>query len=222
MAKMKVHELAKELEKQSKELIAFLQDKGYEVKAAQSSIEDEAIELVRRQFGGKDAVKAESGQKPVAETKKENASKMDTKSEAAASSAVAKSETATSKTAPPPKEDSSLAAPKADAKPEAVVRDSAKGETAAQGRPAAKAPAKQNPDARKSENGKNEPPKKKKSYLSAIPSIPRCRDRGSVRHRTREEITAVMPDVRIIMTETEEHPAMGRVRSSYRMCLTKL
>ena len=51
MAKMKVHELAKELDKQSKELIAFLQDKGYEVKVAQSSIEDEAIELVRRQFG---------------------------------------------------------------------------------------------------------------------------------------------------------------------------
>lgn len=178
MAKMKVHELAKELEKQSKELIAFLQDKGYEVKAAQSSIEDEAIELVRRQFGGKDAVKAESGQKPVAETKKENASKMDTKSEAAASSAVAKSETATSKTAPPPKEDSSLAAPKADAKPEAVVRDSAKGETAAQGRPAAKAPAKQNPDARKSENGKNEPPKKKKIIFVSNPQHSKMQGQG--------------------------------------------
>ena len=51
MAKMKVHELAKELDRQSKELIAFLQDKGYEVKAAQSSIEDEAIALVRKHFG---------------------------------------------------------------------------------------------------------------------------------------------------------------------------
>lgn len=51
MAKMKVHELAKELEKQSKEIIAFLQDKGYEVKAAQSSIEDEVIALVRKHFG---------------------------------------------------------------------------------------------------------------------------------------------------------------------------
>ncbi|MGN0330504.1 MAG: translation initiation factor IF-2 N-terminal domain-containing protein, partial [Kineothrix sp.] len=47
MAKMKVHELAKELDKQSKELIAFLQKKGVDVKAAQSSIEDEAIALVR-------------------------------------------------------------------------------------------------------------------------------------------------------------------------------
>ena len=54
MAKMKVHELAKELEKQSKELIAFLQDKGYEVKAAQSSIEDEAIAAVRNHFGKKE------------------------------------------------------------------------------------------------------------------------------------------------------------------------
>ena len=51
MAKMKVHELAKELNKQSKELVAFLQDKGYEVKAAQSSIEEDAIALVREHFG---------------------------------------------------------------------------------------------------------------------------------------------------------------------------
>ena len=60
MAKMKVHELAKELERQSKELVAFLQDKGYEVKAAQSSIDEEAVALVRKQFGGgsQDAVKA--------------------------------------------------------------------------------------------------------------------------------------------------------------------
>ena len=35
MAKLKVHELAKELDKQSKEIIAFLQNKGIEVKAAQ-------------------------------------------------------------------------------------------------------------------------------------------------------------------------------------------
>lgn len=48
---MKVHELAKELDKKSKELIDFLQAKGYEVKVAQSSIEDEAIDLARRYFG---------------------------------------------------------------------------------------------------------------------------------------------------------------------------
>ncbi|MCM1048166.1 MAG: translation initiation factor IF-2 [Clostridiales bacterium] len=61
MAKMRVHELAKELDKQSKDIIAFLQDKGYEIKAAQSSIEEDAIELVRKVFGGKadNAVKKE-------------------------------------------------------------------------------------------------------------------------------------------------------------------
>ena len=72
MAKMKVHELAKELERQSKELIAFLQDKGYEVKAAQSSIEDDAIALVKEHFGGDSAkvkeapkaAKAEAEQAP--------------------------------------------------------------------------------------------------------------------------------------------------------------
>ena len=50
MAKMKVHELAKELDRQSKELIAFLQEKGIDAKVAQSSIEEEAIELVRKHF----------------------------------------------------------------------------------------------------------------------------------------------------------------------------
>ncbi|NBI92192.1 translation initiation factor IF-2 [Lachnospiraceae bacterium] len=50
MAKMKVHELAKELDKQSKELIAFLQEKGIDVKVAQSSIEEDAIALVRKHF----------------------------------------------------------------------------------------------------------------------------------------------------------------------------
>lgn len=67
MAKMKVHELAKELGRQSKELIAFLQDKGYEVKVAQSSIEDEAIGLVRKQFGG-DVKPQDAGQKADAKS----------------------------------------------------------------------------------------------------------------------------------------------------------
>ena len=53
MAKMKVHELAKELNIQSKEVLAFLQEKGIEAKAAQSSLEDSSIEIVRKAFGGK-------------------------------------------------------------------------------------------------------------------------------------------------------------------------
>ena len=51
MAKMKVHELAKELEIQSKDVIAFLQEKGIEVKAAQSSVEEEHVALVKGHFG---------------------------------------------------------------------------------------------------------------------------------------------------------------------------
>lgn len=71
MAKMKVHELAKEVDRKSKELIDFLQAKGYEVKAAQSSIEDEAIALVRNEFGssGEKAAPAEEEKQQKAEEK---------------------------------------------------------------------------------------------------------------------------------------------------------
>ncbi|MBD5536435.1 MAG: translation initiation factor IF-2 [Lachnospiraceae bacterium] len=65
MAKMKIHELAKEVEKQSKEVIAFLQEKGIEAKAAQSTIDEDAVALVRKHFG-KNAEKAEvSEDKPA-------------------------------------------------------------------------------------------------------------------------------------------------------------
>ncbi len=53
MAKMKVHELAKELNISSKEVLALLQEKGIEAKAAQSSLEESSIEIVRKAFGGK-------------------------------------------------------------------------------------------------------------------------------------------------------------------------
>ncbi len=72
MAKMKVHELAKELDRKSKELIDFLQAKGYEVKVAQSSIEDDAIALVRKEFSssGDKAAKAVGEEKQsIAEEK---------------------------------------------------------------------------------------------------------------------------------------------------------
>ena len=55
MAKIKVHELAKELGKQSKDILGFLQEKGIEAKAAQSSVEEDAAQLVRRAFGGEGA-----------------------------------------------------------------------------------------------------------------------------------------------------------------------
>lgn len=73
MSKIKVHELAKELEKQSREVIAFLQEKGIEVKAAQSSVEEDAAEMVRKAFGAakKADVKAEVKPEAKAEAKPE-------------------------------------------------------------------------------------------------------------------------------------------------------
>ncbi len=77
MAKMKIHELAKEVEKQSKEVIAFLQEKGIEAKVAQSTIDEDAVALVRNHFG-KNAEKAEvsedkSAKQPQAAQTKEAA-----------------------------------------------------------------------------------------------------------------------------------------------------
>ena len=50
MAKMRVHELAKELDRQNKEVLAFLQEKGIEIKSVSSSIEEDVIALVKRHF----------------------------------------------------------------------------------------------------------------------------------------------------------------------------
>ena len=68
MAKIKVHELAKELDRQSKEVLAFLQEKGIEAKAAQSSIEETAAELVRKHFkaGGQPEAAAGKEEKKAA------------------------------------------------------------------------------------------------------------------------------------------------------------
>lgn len=84
MAKMKVHELAKELDRKSKELIDFLQAKGYEVKVAQSSIEDEAIALVRKEFGAMEQGKAAVAENKAAEEKAGKAEDAPKKKEAPA------------------------------------------------------------------------------------------------------------------------------------------
>ena len=87
MAKIKVHELAKELDKQSKDILNFLQEKGIEAKAAQSSVEDDVAAMVRSAFGGSksnEASKAEvvkeeapKAEAPKAEAPKAEASKTD-------------------------------------------------------------------------------------------------------------------------------------------------
>ena len=65
MAKIKVHELAKELELQSKDILSFLQEKGIEAKAAQSSLEEDAAALVRNNLGKKKAAASAAQKAPV-------------------------------------------------------------------------------------------------------------------------------------------------------------
>ena len=79
MAKIKVHELAKELDKQSKDIISFLQEKGIEAKAAQSSVEDDAAAMVRKAFGKAEEAKAEAPKKEEAkvETPKAEGAKVE-------------------------------------------------------------------------------------------------------------------------------------------------
>ena len=53
MAKMRVHELAKELDIESKSIVEFLKGTEHEVKSAQSGVEEAAQEMVRKNFGKK-------------------------------------------------------------------------------------------------------------------------------------------------------------------------
>ncbi|MDE5589454.1 MAG: translation initiation factor IF-2 [Acetatifactor sp.] len=69
MAKIRIHELAKELDKQSKEIQSFLQGQGIEAKSASSSVEEDVAESVRKAFGKSEAKPAASPEKPVKEDK---------------------------------------------------------------------------------------------------------------------------------------------------------
>ena len=53
MAKMRVHELAKELNIKSQDIIEFLNTTPYAVKSASSGLEDEAQDAVRKNYGKK-------------------------------------------------------------------------------------------------------------------------------------------------------------------------
>ena len=70
MGKMKIHELAKQVGKTSKEIIAIAQELGIEVKSHLSSIEEDAVKKIEDKIGGaKVSEKKES--KPKKEVKKE-------------------------------------------------------------------------------------------------------------------------------------------------------
>ncbi len=68
MAKMRVHELAKELEIESKSIVEFLKGTEYEVKSAQSGVEDAAQDMVRKNFGKK--AETQKAETPKTETPK--------------------------------------------------------------------------------------------------------------------------------------------------------
>ncbi len=71
MAKQKIHELAKELNKSSKEVMDFLNKNGVEVKSHMSSIEDTQIDMVKKEFAPKsEAPKAEAAKTEEAPKKK--------------------------------------------------------------------------------------------------------------------------------------------------------
>ena len=71
MSKMRVYELAKQIEKDSADILAVLKEKGVEVKNHMSSIDEAAVELVKNAFNNK-AKKAEEPKK-IQEPKKEEA-----------------------------------------------------------------------------------------------------------------------------------------------------
>ena len=68
MSKMRIYELAKQIEKDNAEIVALLKEKGIDVKNHMSSIDDEAINIVKAAFGGKEEVKKEEA-KPEKEHK---------------------------------------------------------------------------------------------------------------------------------------------------------
>ena len=89
MAKMRVHELAKELGIENKQIIEFLSTTEHAVKSHSSSIEDDVQKMVRDKFQKKAAPKAETAPKAENAPKKEAAPKAETapKTEAASKAA---------------------------------------------------------------------------------------------------------------------------------------
>ena len=63
MTKMRVHELAKELGMDNKELVDILQKKNVEIKNHMSTIEDDVAEEIRREASAKGAKSAPDGEK---------------------------------------------------------------------------------------------------------------------------------------------------------------
>ncbi|MCH5266110.1 MAG: translation initiation factor IF-2 [Lachnospiraceae bacterium] len=135
MAKMKIYEIARSMQQQDKnikssDLVKLLNDNGFEVKGANSNIEDAAIAFLMKSFMQKKAVK-EEGQKTgkpeeaktaekKAETEKETTEKKKTEEKAAGPGKKQASEAGEGKAKASSKESSAPAAKKTEtaAKPE--------------------------------------------------------------------------------------------------------
>ena len=71
---MKISDLGKELGVASKEIIAFVNEKGIECKAATKNLSDEETEMVRKAFKKAAPANDKKDEKPKAESKKKEES----------------------------------------------------------------------------------------------------------------------------------------------------
>ncbi len=65
MAKIKIYELAKNMNIHSKDIVDFLKDKGIEVKSHMSSIEESQVAMIKKQFGPNQSKEAPASASPV-------------------------------------------------------------------------------------------------------------------------------------------------------------
>ncbi len=155
MAKMRVHELAKELNKDSKEILGFLEKNGVEGKTASSGLEEAEAQMVRKAYasGAQDKKEESAGAKTAKAGKGEKAPAAQPAKDQSSKAA----EGAKVPAAQPAKDQSSKAAegakaPAAQPVKEQAPRTAEEGKNAGEQAPKASAPS-------------GEPPKKKKTII---------------------------------------------------------
>ena len=75
MERIRIHELAKKLGKENKEILNYLTEKGIQVKSPMNSLEEEQVAMVEDKFGKKETKpegKAEAAEEKKAPAKKKN------------------------------------------------------------------------------------------------------------------------------------------------------
>ena len=142
--KMKVYEIAKSLNRPSKDLIKALNDNGFEVKSHNSNIEDDAIAFILKNF------------KPQSERKKEEKKTETTEKE---KEVVSKTEKVLSKESPK-EEVKKEEAKKEETKKEETPKESATKDETVKEKAREEKAAKKEPDVAKQENSVREPKEK--------------------------------------------------------------